>query len=93
MHTFRRILLSTLYVSPSKPLRGREIHRIEQGVGDTVLFLWCSLASPLYSLRGVMDRGSGRSCSKVGGLEGLVNGLPKPTMGLLGIRMLYETEI
>lgn len=40
-----------------------------------------------------MDRGSGRSCSKVGGLEGLVNGLPKPTMGLLGIRMLYETEI
>ena len=75
------------------PYGGREIHRIEQGVGDTVLFLWCSLASPLYSLRGVMDRGSGRSCSKVGGLEGLVNGLPKPTMGLVGIRMLYETEI
>ena len=28
----------------------------------------------------------------LGGLEGLVNGLPKPTMGLLGTRMLYETK-
>ena len=28
-------------------------------LGDTVLFLCCSLASPLCSLRGVMDRGSG----------------------------------
>ena len=35
-----------------------EIHRIEQGVGNTVLFLCCSLASLLCSLRGVMDRGS-----------------------------------
>ena len=26
------ILLSTLYGSPSKPLRGRTIHRIKQGV-------------------------------------------------------------
>ena len=34
---------------------------IEQGVGDTVLFLCCSLASPLCSLRGVMVRGSGSS--------------------------------
>ena len=42
------------------PYGGREIHRIEQDVGDTVLllFLWCSLASLLYSLRGVMDSGS-----------------------------------
>lgn len=31
---------------------------IEQGVGNTVLFLCCSLASLLYSLRGVMYRGS-----------------------------------
>lgn len=38
------------------PYGGREIHRIEQSVGDAVLFLWCSLASPLCSLRGVMDR-------------------------------------
>ena len=37
-----------------------DIHRIEQGVGDTVLFLCGSLASLLYSLRGVM--GSGSSC-------------------------------
>ena len=29
---------------------------------------------------------------EVRGLEGLVNGLPKPTMGLLGTRMLYETQ-
>ena len=34
---------------------------IEQGVGDTVLFLCGSLASLLCSLRGVMDRGSGSS--------------------------------
>lgn len=27
------------------------------------------------------------------GLEGLINGLPKPTMGLLGTRMLYDSEI
>ena len=57
----KSILLSTLYGSPSKPLRGREIHSIEQSVGDAVLFLWRSLASLLYSLRGVMYRGSGRS--------------------------------
>ena len=29
---------------------------------------------------------------KIGGLEGLINGFIKPTMGLLGIRMLYETK-
>ena len=28
-----------------------------------------------------------------GGLEGLVNGLGKPMRGLLGIRMLYDSEI
>lgn len=48
-----------LYCSPSKTLRVREIHRIEQSVGGTVLFLYGSLASLLCSLRGVMDRGSG----------------------------------
>lgn len=48
----------SLYGSPSKPLRGREIHSIEQSVGDTVLFLCDSLASLLCSLRGVMNRGS-----------------------------------
>ena len=31
---------------------------IEQSVRGTVLFLCCSLASLLYSLRGVMDSGS-----------------------------------
>ena len=30
---------------------------------------------------------------EVRGLEGLVNGLPKPMRGLLGIRMLYDSEI
>lgn len=30
-------------------------------LGDTVLFLWCSLASLLCSLRGVMNRSSGSS--------------------------------
>ena len=41
------------------PYGGREIHRIEQSVGDAVLFLCGSLASLLYSLRGVMNRSSG----------------------------------
>lgn len=50
-----------LYGSPSKTLRVREIHRMEQSVGDAVLFLCGSLASLLYSLRGVMNRGSGSS--------------------------------
>ena len=45
--------------SPSKPLPGKDYtQEIEQGVGDTVLFLCCSLASLLCSLIGVMDRGS-----------------------------------
>lgn len=50
-----------LYGSPSKPLWGREIHSIEQSVGDAVLFLCGSLASLLCSLRGVMNRGSSSS--------------------------------
>lgn len=50
-----------LYGSPSKPLWGREIHSIEQSVGDAVLLLCGSLASLLYSLRGVMNRGSSSS--------------------------------
>lgn len=50
-----------LYGSPSKTLRVRGIHRIEQDVGNTVLFLCGSLASLLYSLRGVMNRGSSSS--------------------------------
>lgn len=49
----------SLYGSPSKTLRVREIHRMEQSVGDAVLFLCGSLASLLCSLRGVMNRGSG----------------------------------
>ena len=48
----------SLYGSPSKTLRVRGIHRIEQNVGNTVLFLCGSLASLLYPLRGVMNRGS-----------------------------------
>ena len=51
-----------------------EIHRIEQGVGSTVLFLCCSLASPLCSLRGVMDRGSSSSWGVPYGLEGFTYG-------------------
>ena len=27
-----------------------------------------------------------------GGLEGVINGLPKPILGLLGIRIVYETK-
>jgi hypothetical protein len=27
-----------------------------------------------------------------GGLEGAINGLPKPIMGLLGTRIVYETK-
>lgn len=50
-----------LYGSPSKTLRVREIHRMEQSVGDAVLSLCGSLASLLYSLRGFMNRGSGSS--------------------------------
>lgn len=38
-----------------------EIHRIEQGVGNTVLFLCCSLASLLCSQEGLWIGGSGRS--------------------------------
>ena len=28
-----------------------------------------------------------------GGLEGVVNGLPKPTMGLLGTQIVYEASL
>ena len=29
---------------------------------------------------------------KVGGLEGVVNGLPKPIVGLLGTQIVYNSE-
>lgn len=48
----------------------------------------------VFSKMGVMDRGSGGSSIGVeigGGLEGAVNGLPKPTIGLLWVRMLYDS--
>lgn len=47
------ILLSTLYGSPSKPLRGREIHRIEQSVrGYSVVPLVFFSQSTVFSKRG-----------------------------------------
>ena len=52
-HQEGKILLSTMYGSPSKPLRGRTIHMVEQGVrGYSIVPMLFFSQSTVFSKKG-----------------------------------------